>query len=400
MGSIPVDQIGQHGQLLSDFDVRMSNKQKMDLLLQALPGAHAEVYAGEQVVRFRDQLILKKQVTHLGIPWPAFKKRIQIPKKWLNVHRQALSDGLTPRFVGIYHYGDVTIFVDFDPSNYMQRKANNSAAHVATNDLFQAQTLGVFSRQDRNGNRLTSVRAADFSDYLLGVARRLPPRIEVFERFNSGLLSSTPVLALDAIKEMHEVQWPDRFQGEWPGFYLEFRFDSFVRQHNLQDRVSFHKAKKRGDFDFDLIFGRHGEADYYGDLKASNISKRESPGNDAETILECVQKFGRFWYVLYEHETWHGKSQEHSPTIAWNEWRRSVGYQGRNPYNALSYASRFKAAVSYVQMSILEINEANFHLALGQFNQGQQPGGAPREPKVMILKRDIDNFLIYSERMR
>ncbi|WP_206447672.1 hypothetical protein [Agrococcus sp. KRD186] len=400
MGSVLVDQIGPAGQLLSDFDVRLSNRRKMDLLLQALPGAQEETYSGEQVVRFNDQLILKKQVTHLGIPWPAFKKRIQIPKKWLDVHRQALSDGLTPRFVGIYHYSGVTIFVDFDPSSYMQRKANNSAAHVATNDLFQAQTLGVFSRQDRNGNRLTSVRAAEFSDYLLGVARRLHPRIELFERFNSGLLSSEPVMALDAIKEMHEVQWPDRFQGEWPGFYLEFRFDRFVRQHNLQDRVSFQKAKKRGDFDFDLIFGQPGEADYYGDLKASNLSKSESPGNDAETILECVQTFGRFWYVLYEHETWHGKSQEHAPTIAWNEWRRSVGYQGRNPYNALSYASRFKAAVSYVQMSILEINEANFHLALGQFNQGQQPGGATRAPKVMILKRDIDNFLIYSERVR
>ena len=156
MGSEVVDQIGRDGTLISDVDTSLSLRQKRRLLLEALPGAQVEHYADRDVVRFADQVILAKQVTHLGRPWPAFKKRIQIPRYWLEVERQGRIDGLTVRFIGIYHYGETTIFVDFDPTSYTTRKANNSAAHVSTNDLFQAQTLGQFSRLDRRGNRLTS----------------------------------------------------------------------------------------------------------------------------------------------------------------------------------------------------------------------------------------------------
>ena len=33
-----------------------------------------------------------------------------------------------------------------------------------------------------------------------------------------------------AVQEMHAATWPDRFQGEWPGFYLEYRLDTFLRR--------------------------------------------------------------------------------------------------------------------------------------------------------------------------
>jgi hypothetical protein len=134
MGSVVVDQIGPDGALVSDVDTTLTETQKNALLLEALPGATAERYAGQRVVRYRNQVILKAQVTYLGIPWESFKKRIQIPRGWVEAHDQALAEGLIPRFVGIYHYDGVTIFVDFYPNTYVMRKANNSAAHVATND--------------------------------------------------------------------------------------------------------------------------------------------------------------------------------------------------------------------------------------------------------------------------
>ena len=83
-------------------------------------------------------------------------------------------------------------------------------------------------------------------------------------------------------------------------------------------------------------------------------------------------------------------------TIAWNEWKRSVGHQARKEYNPLSYARKFKQSVRYVSMKILELNESNYGVVLGDFNQGRQPDGAARALKVMIKKRNIDNFLIYS----
>lgn len=396
MGRVDVDQIAPGGVLVQDVDTTLSDAEKNRLLLAALPGASVEIYHGERVVRYRDQIILKKQVTHLGNPWPGFKKRIQIPGKWLAVEAAARIEGLVPRFVGIYHYRGTTIFVDFDPTTYVTRRANNSAAHVATNDLFQAETGGVFARCDRNGNVLSSVRSKEFERYLLGAASATDPRLGVFRSFNRELMDGQTVEGLDAVKEMYAANWPDTFQGEWPGFYLEFRFAEFLKKARLSGLAEFQKDKNVGSFDYDLVFRSGPDVEYYGDLKASDVVKHESPGNDAADIRRCVELYGRFWYVIYEHETVRARDTGGAATVAWNEWKRSVGYRARKAYNPLSYASRYKASVKFVKMMVLEVNPANFDLALGNFAQGQQPGGAARALKVMIKKRNIDNFLVYS----
>lgn len=400
MGTIAVDQIGPRGELIPDVDTTLSPVQKFGLLVDALPGAVVERYCGVRVVRFGDQLLLAKQVTHLGRPWPEFKKRIQIPNSWLAAYRQALADGLTPRFVGVYHYRDVTVFVDFDPDTYVLRKANNSAAHVATNDLYQAQTQGVFTRVDRNGNGLSSVRADLFERHLLGRLRERNAYVEVFEGFNSEFLTGARLAAMDAVAEMHAFEWPDAFQAEWAGFYLEYRVDEFLRRTGGDRLVAFQKVKRRGDFDYDLAFKEPPAAVFYGDLKASTVTANVAPGNDAADLRRCLEQYGRFWYVIYEHETWHSRDENDVPVRAWNEWRRSMGHSPRKEYDPLSYASKFKSAVRYVGMKILEVNEANFHVVLGAFNQGHQPSGESRAVKVMIDKRYIDNFLIHSAEVR
>lgn len=374
----------------------MSENEKDAILLRALPGAFAERFAGVRVVRFRNHLILKKQVTHLGFPWPEFKKRIQIPGSWLHVYEEAQQAGLEVRFIGIYAYGSVIVFVDFDPATYVLRKANNSAAHVATNDLYQAQVHGEFSRVDRNENRLTSVRSDLFASYLLRGYSRLDPHLEIISRFNNQFLTGHTLGALEAVREMHEAAWPDRFQGEWPGFYLEYRLDRFLRSARLEHLIKYTKAKQFGAFDYDLVFGDGGEIDYFGDLKASDYVKRESPGNDAATMRRCIDQYGRFWYLIYEHSTRHSRDHGDVATVQWNEWKRSVGYVNGKEYNPLSYARRFKESVRFFRMKILEVNEANFATVLGDFTQGQQQGGAPRALKVMIKKTNIDNFLIFS----
>jgi len=392
-----VDQIGLDGRLLTGADALLSKRDKVRLLLDSLPGATAEKFAGVDSVRFGDQILFMKQVTYLGNTWPVFKKRIQIPKKWLDAHHQALAEGLTPRFVGIYRHEDVTIFVDFDPSTYVRRKANNSAAHVSTNDLFQAQTVGAFRREDRNGNRLTSVPVGQLAEYLLGRTSTVQPQVEAFSRFNSEFLSHDRIEALDALREMEEAKWSGRFYSEWAGVYLEYRFDQFICENALTSKVKFQRMKQRGGFDFDLVFPDHDRIDFYGDLKASSVGRPDSPGNDAAALRRCVEAYGRFWYVIYEHETWHGHKDQDRPTIAWNEWKRSVGYTNGKPYDPLSYARKFKAAVRFSRMFILEINEANFNMVLKDFKQGRQQSGAARAVKVMIKKKNIDNFLIYTE---
>lgn len=398
MGTLDVDQLRPDGSVVQDLDTTLSEARKNELLLDALPdGARAEVFAGVRVVRFRDQVILKKQITHMGFPHPEFKKRIQIPNTWVDAHDQAIADGLVPRFLGIYHYCDVTIFVDYDPSTYARNKANNSSAWVYTNDLHQAQTLGLFSREDKNGNRITSVRGDQLAGYLLGIVEERHPRLDVFARFNRDFLTGRRLGWREALEQMHADTWKDRNQGEWPGFYLEYRLDGFIRGGGYADLVQFQKEKRRGQFDYDLVFLEGGRLDFYGDLKASDLTVREAPGNDAEDLRRCIEDYGRFWYVVYEHQTWHARHNSDLATIDWNEWRRDMGYVPRNGFKPLSYARRFKEAVRYERMKVLEVNEANFGVVLGDFRQGRQPSGAARALKVMINKSNIDNFLIYSE---
>lgn len=400
MGSVDVDQIRSDGSVVQDLDTRLTESRKNELLLEALPdGASTVTYAGVRAVRFRDQLIFKKQVTHLGFPHAEFKKRIQIPNSWVAAHQQAVHDGLEPRFIGIYHYRDVTIFVDYDPQTYVRNKANNSSAWVYTNDLHQAQTLGQFSRQDRNGNRLTSVRADQLETYLRSGYEEKNPHIEVIDQFSESFLDGARIDALWAVQEMHTSHWPDAFQNEWAGFYVEFRMSQYLAEHGLTDHVIVQKEKRRGKYDYDLRFLDHGALLHYGDLKASNIEVHDAPGNAKDNFLRCLDEYGRFWYVIYEHETWHGKDSGNLATIAWNEWRRSVGHIGRTKvYNPLSYAGKFKEAVRFVRVKVLEVNEANVGLVLKDFQEGlPQPDGKPRKAKVSIKKKDIDNFLIYTK---
>lgn len=400
MGTVDVDQIQSDGSVVQDLDTRLTESQKNELLLKALPDdARTITYAGVRAVRFRDQVIFKKQVTHLGFPHAEFKKRIQIPNSWVAAHQQAVHDGDEPRFIGIYHYRDVTIFVDYDPQTYVRNKANNSSAWVYTNDLHQAQTLGQFSRQDRNGNRLTSVRADQLETYLRSGYEEKNPHIEVIDQFSEMFLDGARIDALSAVQEMHAAHWPDAFQNEWAGFYVEFRMSRYLAEHGVTDRVVVQKEKVRGKYDYDLRFLDRGALSHYGDLKASNIEANDAPGNAKDNFLRCLDEYGRFWYVIYEHETWHGKDSGNVATIAWNEWRRSVGHIGRAKiYNPMSYAGKFKEAVRFLRVKVLEVNEANAGLVLKDFQKNfRQPDGKPRKAKVSIKKKDIDNFLIYSK---
>lgn len=395
MGTLEVDQITTDARLVRDCDTRLSAKTREQIVIDALPGSHATKIAAVRAARYKHHVVFSKQVTHLGFPWPEFKKRIQIPRSWIDAHDEALRQGLTPRFMGVYRYGSTTVFVDFDPSTYVLRKANNSAAHVATNDLFQAQVHGTFTRVDARHNRLTSIRGDRLADYLETGQTDRDLHIETLDAFNREFVDGERVEALSAVSEMHDAAWPDRFQGEWPGFYLEFRLHAFLRREGIA-HVRYVKTKGRDAFDYDLEFIRGSDVDFLGDLKASDYKKPETPGNDADDIRRCVEQYGRFWYVIYEHSTRHARDNGDSATIEWNEWKRSVGYVKRTGFDPLSYARRFKESVSFFRVKILEVNRANFDTVLGDFTQGRQPSGEARALKVMIKKRYIDNFLVYT----
>ncbi len=141
--------------------------------------------------------------------------------------------------------------------------------------------------------------------------------------------------------------------------------------------------------DFDLFFRQE---NYYGDLKASDIDHDAAPGNDQESVLEAISRYGKLWYVIYEHETIKDTSKRNEMAIARMNLIGKTYVEG----GEISYASRMKHSVKFKRMRIFELNRINMNEALSAFNQGHQPDGSKRKPKFLINKQNIDNCIVYS----
>lgn len=346
--------------------------------------------------------LLVRSCTYLGNPHPIYKKRIQLPL-WFNEYAKHISEtnpDIDVRYIGVYHYGDKihgdnVIFIDFKKDTYLLKKGHNSSAHVYTNDLFQAMTYGVFTKVDGFGNTMSVVRRDQFSAYINGDEQEHKSLFDLFRDFNSGFTFGQWLEALEVIKEMHQNDWRQWRQAEWAGWFLEYRFNKFVSENNVTDRMRYvgNVLKRDGDLDFDVRFD---EADFYGDLKASDVNKKETPGNDQENLVECIYRFGKFWYIIYEHETVKDSVDTgYEATKARNRYIRSV--DPAYDKDDMSYHGRMKNKVKFVKMSIIELNRVNFREALIDFNQGRQPDGKARKPKFNINKKVLenDNFVVF-----
>lgn len=346
--------------------------------------------------------LLIRTCTYLGNPHPIYKKRVQLPL-WFNeyansVHKE--NPNIDVRYIGVYHYGDEhhgdnVIFVDFQKDTYLAKKGHNSSAHIYINDLFQAMTYGVFTKEDFFGNRISAIRRDKFSDYLTNRKPETCSLFELFRRFNNGFTFGQWLKALDVIKEMHQNEWHQWRQAEWAGWFLEYKFNKFTLDNNVTNKMRYvgSSLKREGDLDFDIRFD---EEDFYGDLKASDITKKETPGNDQKNLIECIFQFDKFWYVIYEHETIKDSAAtDYEATKGRNRYIKSV--DPSYDKDEMSYHERMKNAVKFMRMTIVELNRVNFREALTEFNQGHQPDGNARKPKFNINKKVLenDNYVVF-----
>lgn len=365
---------------------------------------HTKIILGKKVLVYstkgRKIVLLTKAITYLGNPHPIFKKRIQLPD-WYQDFCKGVQEQNLPydiRFLGVYHYQDTVLFVDFEKDTYLGRGLHNSSAHVYVNDLFQALTYGVFRKQDKNDNYLTCIRADKILSYLNGESTEQDNNLfELFKRFNSGFTFGQWLKAIDAIREMRDNNWRNWRQTEWAGWFLEYRFDKFTNDSNITDKMRYISQKKEGELDFDIRFE---EADFYGDLKASDISKNEAPGNDQDNLVECIYRYNKFWYVIYEHESikdsvvGYTASEErerflHDVDPAFYE--KLMERREKEPDKVHGKDPKMKNQVKFVKMTIIELNKVNFRDALKIFAQGRQADGHARKPKFSINKATLDN---------
>lgn len=348
---------------------------------------------------------LVRSCTYLGNPHPIYKKRVQLPL-WFNEYTCAVATQnpqIDVRYIGVYHYGDEhhgdnVIFVDFKKDTYLTKKGHNSSAHVYTNDLFQAMTYGIFSKEDYFGNSISAIRRDKFCDYIANRATDTNSLFGLFRKFNCGFTFGQWLKALDVIKEMHQNEWHQWKQTEWAGFFLEYKFNKFTVDEKVTNQMRYvgSSHKRESDLDFDVRFD---EANFYGDLKASDISKNEAPGNDQKNFVECIYRYDKFWYIIYEHESI--KESDNETTNARIEYIKSVDssyYKKRGDESPSSSShKKLKSEVKFVKMSIVELNRINFRDVLTDFHQGRQPDGKPRALKFNINKKVLenDNYVVF-----
>ena len=340
----------------------------------------------------KNVIILAKAVTYLGNPHPVFKKRVQLANWYKEfastIDLQHMDYEIS--LLGVYHYQGNIVFVHLDESTYLRKKMHNSSAHVYVNDLYQAMRYGVFKKTDAFNNKVAAIRCNKIRDYIIGNESNDVNLFDLFRRFNNGFTFGEWLYALDIIREMHQGAWEKWQETEWAGWFLEYKFNKFTLDNNITSKMRYVSQKRAGEWDFDIRFD---DDDFYGDLKASDISRGKAPGNDKSNLTECICQHDKFWYVIYEHETIKDADRNGQAAAERVRYIKSVDSSFNKPET--SYKNRMKHSVKFVKMYIIELNRINYREVLSNFNQGHQPGGNPRKQKFMINKRNIENFIVF-----
>lgn len=345
-----------------------------------------------------DTYFLTGAITWLSNPHPLFKKRLQLKKWYRDVYEEYnFKENSDVRIVGIYRYDGMHIFVEFDTEKYMKNKLNSSSAHVYSNDLYQALKNDYFTKIDQKGNKITTIASRNFKKYIDNghvPAKHAKPMkstiFDLFTKFNNGFSFGEWITAVSAIEKMKSKKWYQWKGTEWAGWFLEYELNEFIEQEQCQNTMMYIGNKKTSDLlDFDLYFKND---EFYGDLKASDITKKEAPGNDKDATLEAINYNGKLWYVIYEHETKKDIDYNSEMAIARMELIGKPYKEG----SKISYKTRMKHSVNFKKMKILELNRINMHEVLRDFNQGRNSDGNERKAKFRITKKNIDNFTVYS----
>lgn len=328
--------------------------------------------------------ILCKNISYLGNPHPIYKKRIQIPEHFINLYKENSKKGIITLLIGVYKYKDTILFCDFDTSKYINNKSHNSSAHIYTIDLLNGFRNGIFKKKDYRDNIITVFDENNVNKFLeMKLSASSTTGVEVFDTLDNFFASMFKEwIGIDCYMEMIENGFNNKFQPEWPGFYLEYKLEKYLEENHKKDIIKYCQNKKNGDIDLDLYFPKLG---IYGDLKTHSLNSTAIQGNDYETIMSLIENQS-IYYIVCCHETEKDKNHNFVVTEFWNKAQYKTDLH--------SYGNKMKYSVKLKKYYILEINKYNKKY-LKIFNQGKNSDGKPREPKIMIPDKYIENFLVH-----
>lgn len=385
LSSIKVEQVDSNSNVVSDFGENLSVKEIEKIVVDTFPNTYTK--DGNIFGRYEktDFCLYFKNISYLGIPHPVFKKRIQIPGTFKNLYDSNSYKNVKTLLLGIYKYKDNILFCDFDTKTYVNKKLNNSSAHIYTIDLLKGLENGFFQKVDKFGNIITVFtkdKVIDFYKYKFEHTE-IECKMEIVSTFDEFFSSiSKDWFGIDCYKEMIASDYNNKFQSEWAGFYLEYLLDAFISEHHLYDVLAYIQNKKNDEVDLDLYFSK---INSYGDLKTHSDSSSGILGNDYETIEKLIND-GKIYYIVCNHSTEMDKDNNFEVTSFWN----SV----QNKSDLMSYSNKMKHSVHLNGYYILEINKFNFKY-VDVYNQGKNSNGSLRKPKISISNKNVNNFLIH-----
>lgn len=435
-GNKKVDQVTKEGLLIEDYDISLTPKEISAVLMKYFTGlVEAEgssptFYLGEY--KGHKYAIRCKNVTYLGNPHPVYKKRIQIADDLFKFYNAAVAMGREPLLLGIYTYGDNTVFVNFGLETYIEKKAHNSSAHIYSSDLSVATEEGYFEKVDFFGNTVKAFRPDVVEVFLDEIFETKDDYLKVsvdepIEIDDRTVYSTAPVIleeqksdarasaqraltyheiltgkivpeiktffiqepkrwyGIDCYKKMIAEEYKNKYQPEWVGFFLEYEFEKYLTENDLLGIIQYYQDKTDGGIDLDLYFP---PIQSYGDLKAHSEESRGIQGNDWGTVFSIIN--GRrpedhIYYIVCEHATEKDELYDYEVTKFWNT--------SQHKENLLSYHKRMKNNVTLKRVYILDINYSNREY-LTMFKQGLNSNGKPRAPKIMIEQDNLKYFVI------
>lgn len=425
-GNILVKQVTKEGLLIEGYDESLSSSEIYDRIFEYFPNISKDSSDSRVLVgnhKGHKYAIRCKNVTYLGNPHPHFKKRIQISDDLYDFYHLALAIKAEPILLGIYSFGNNTVFVDFKIDTYIEKKAHNSSAHVYVSDLAAATEDGYFQKIDYFGNMVTAIRPDTvdvYLDELFGVEETKRPKplktieTDITEKpliipteREAGELQGEDVSTfkrdiapriktffeteekewkgIDCYQKMIAANYRNKYQPEWVGFFLEYEFEKYLSDNKLNHLITYAQDKKAGGIDLDLYFPTIGS---YGDLKAHSEESRGIQGNDWDTIFGIINgqdEKSHVYYIVCEHSTEKDSLHDYEVTKFWNTAQRKA--------NLMSYSARMKNRVRLNRVYILDIHYSNREY-LTKFKQGLNSNGKPREPKIMIEQDNLQHFIV------
>lgn len=394
-----IDQILVDGKVIcTGTDQTFSPSQITSLLLNVFPTI--EIVDHRPVLkpatnRGKGVCFYTRNINHLGGDWSSEKKRIQIGTDFPKLYSQNIAKGVETVLLGIYHYypkgnSGVELFVCFSSKTYASRDTNNSAAHIHTIDLINAQKNGVYRRLDRSGNELLVMNRENFIKHINSIrGEEEIPNVakdrEILD-YLGQMFESMPrtFKGIDCFKEMMAAQDKTRMkQGGWEGWYYEFFFQRYLAAHNT-DKIVWWAKKGAGELDFDLRFPC--AEWFFGDVKSHNAIY-DILGNKKSNIDFLVRgKSGRLWYVAIEF-TPEKDSLHNFETTKW--WNTQLGKFDR----LMSYSTKMKYSITINKMEVFEINSDTIQYLKVFYVSPCK--GKPRQPKYKIPKRMKEFLRIY-----